>query len=188
MRLFVGINFPKRQRSKVYRAARALRDRELPVRWVEPENFHVMLKFLGDVRRERVDAVIDAIKRAAEATRPFETAITGFGAFPTVRRPNVLWLGVEASPELRCLKQDLEWALGDAGFASETRSFHPHVTLGRAGDSGGAGAFRDLDGLFASLEFTDPLKVHSIELMRSHVSRDGTHHSILSSVRLGTAR
>ena len=44
------------------------------------------------------------------------------------------------------------------------------------------------DGLFASLEFTDPLKVRSIELMRSHVSRDGTHHSILSSVRLGTAR
>ncbi len=187
MRLFVGINFPKRQRAKVHRAARALRDRELPVRWIEPDNFHVTLKFLGEVRREQVDVVTAAIERAAASTRPFETEIGGFGAFPTVRRPNVIWLGVEACPELRCLKQDLEWALGDAGFPAESRSFHPHVTLGRAQDAGGAGAFRELDEMFASLQFEDELKVHSIDLMRSHLSRDGARYSVVSSVRLGAA-
>lgn len=187
MRLFVGINFPKRQRAKMHRAARALRDRDLPVRWVDPDNFHVTLKFLGEVRREQVDAVTSAIERAAAATAPFLTEVGGFGAFPTVRRPRVIWLGVEATPELRCLKQDLEWAMGDAGFPPETRSFHPHVTLGRAGDSGGAGAFRELDDAFSALDFVEEIKVHSIDLMRSHLSREGPRYSVVSSTRLGTS-
>ncbi|MDE3003366.1 MAG: RNA 2',3'-cyclic phosphodiesterase [Gemmatimonadota bacterium] len=185
MRLFVGINFPKKQREKMHRAARALREQDLPVRWVDPDNFHVTLKFLGEVRREQIDTVTAGIERAASSTQPFQAEIGGFGAYPTVRRPRVIWLGVEACPELRCLKQDLEWALGDAGFASETRSFHPHVTLGRARDSGGAGAFRELDGAFAALDFADKLKVRSIHLMRSHLTREGPHYTVVASARLG---
>ena len=185
MRLFVGINFPKKQRAKMHRAARPLRERDLPVRWVDPDNFHVTLKFLGEVRREQVEGVTNAIERAAASTEPFQTGIGGFGAFPTVRKPRVIWLGVGASPELRCLKQDLEWALGDAGFPAETRSFHPHVTLGRARDSGGAGAFRDLDDVFASLEFEDELKIRSVDLIRSRMSREGPRYSVVASARLG---
>ncbi|MCH1403903.1 MAG: RNA 2',3'-cyclic phosphodiesterase, partial [Candidatus Nanopelagicales bacterium] len=179
MRLFVGINFPKKQRAKMHRAARALRDQELPVRWVDPDNFHITLKFLGEVRREQVDGVMSGIERAAASTQPFQTEIGGFGAFPTVRRPDVIWLGVGASPELRCLKQDLEWALGDAGFPSESRSFHPHVTLGRANDSGGPGAFRELDDTFSSIVFEDELKGRSGNLMRSHLSREGPRYSVV---------
>ena len=88
---------------------------------------------------------------------------------------------------MRCLKQDLEWSLGDAGFPAETRSFHPHVTLGRAGDSGGAGAFRELDDAFSALDFEDELRVHSIDLMRSHLSRQGARYSVVASTRLGAA-
>lgn len=185
MRLFVGINFPKKQRAKMHRAARALRDQELPVRWVDPDNFHITLKFLGEVRREQIDSVMAGIKRAAVSTQPFQTEIRGFGAFPTVRRPHVIWLGVGACPELRCLKQDLEWALGDAGFPSESRSFHPHVTLGRTHDTGGPGAFRELDDTFASIDFGDELKVRSVDLMRSHLSREGHRYSVVNTIRLG---
>jgi len=187
MRLFVGINFPKKQRAKMHRAARALRDQELPVRWVDPDNFHITLKFLGEVRREQVDDVMSGIERAASSTKPFHTAIGGFGAFPTVRRPRVIWLGVEACPELRCLKQDLEWSLGDAGFPAESRSFHPHVTMGRASDAGGAGAFRALDDAFAALDFEDELKVHKIDLMRTRPSPEGPRYSVVNSTRLGAA-
>ncbi|HBU56916.1 MAG TPA: hypothetical protein DEB33_04120, partial [Gemmatimonadetes bacterium] len=69
MQLFVGINFPKRQRVKMHRAARALRDRDLPVRWVEPEDFHVTLKSLGQVRREQLSDVTGALERVASGTR-----------------------------------------------------------------------------------------------------------------------
>ncbi|HUP52420.1 MAG TPA: RNA 2',3'-cyclic phosphodiesterase [Longimicrobiales bacterium] len=186
MRLFIALNLPKKERERIYRAARCLREEEMPVRWLEPDHFHVTLKFLGEIRRERVPQVEEAIARVAETTAPFSTTLSGFGAFPTIRRPRVIWLGVGANPELRCLKQDIEWSLGDLGFEAETRAFHPHVTLGRANDRNGAGAFRGLDDMMAELEFKDDVKVHSLDLMRSQVSREGAKYTVLSSAKLAS--
>jgi len=184
MRLFIALNIPKKQRTRIHRAARPLRDEALPVRWVEPDDYHITLKFLGQIRREKLPEIEAAVAAVAGATPGFDTTFSGFGAFPTIRRPRVLWLGVGATPELRCLKQDLEWGLADAGFDPETRAFHPHVTLGRADAQGGAGAFRGLDALVAGMSFEGDLKVHTLDLMRSHLSKAGATYSILSSVRL----
>lgn len=159
----------------------------MPVRWIEPDQYHVTLKFLGEVRRERTPQVEEAIGRVAAGTTAFTTGFGGFGAFPTIRRPRVIWLGLGATPELRCLKQDLEWALGDIGFEAETRAFHPHVTLGRADDRGGAGAFRGLDELVAEMEFDGEVKVHTVDMMRSQVSRSGAKYSVMASAKLATA-
>jgi RNA 2',3'-cyclic 3'-phosphodiesterase len=185
MRLFIGINIPKKERMRVHRAVRVIRDRELPVRWIEPDDFHITLKFLGEVRREKLPAIESALERVASGTKPFVTALAGFGAFPTIRRPKVIWIGAGASPEFRCMKQDLEWALGERGFDAETRAFHPHLTLGRADERGGAGAFRGLDTLLADLDFRAEIKVRTLDLMRSKRSREGAHYSVLSSARLG---
>lgn len=185
MRLFIGLNLPKKERERIHRGARTLRDEEIPVRWIDLENYHVTLKFLGDVHPDRIPTVETAMSRVAETTKVFSTQLSGFGAFPTIRRPRVIWLGVDPNPELRCLKQDLEWGLGDAGFEAETRAFHPHITIGRA-DERGAGAFRGLDERMAALDFTGELKVRSIDLMRSHLSKNGAHYSVVSSARLAT--
>lgn len=159
----------------------------MPVRWIDPDHYHVTLKFLGDVRRERVELVEQAVARVASATKAFTTEFGGFGAFPTIRRPRVIWLGLGANPELRCLKQDLEWTLGDVGFDAETRAFHPHVTLGRADDRGGAGAFRGLDELMADMKFDGEVKVHTLDLMRSQLSRGKAQYTVLSSVKLASS-
>lgn len=187
MRLFIALNLPKKERQRIHRAVRSLRETELPVRWLEPDNFHVTLKFLGEVRRERIPMVHEIMSRVAGATRSFGTDLRGFGAFPTIRRPRIIWLGVGANPELRCLKQDLEWGLADLGYDPETRAFHPHVTLGRADETGGAGAFRGLDQILAKLQFHGDLRVHTLDLMRSHVSRRGATYSVLASARLATS-
>lgn len=186
MRLFIALNIPKKERQRIHRAARVLREENLPVRWVDLDNFHLSLKFLGEVRTDGLSAIEAAMSKVAEGTRAFSTSLGGFGAFPTIRRPQVLWLGVSASAELRCLKQDLEWALAVCGFETETRAFHPHITLGRADDRGGAGAFRGLDELVAGLEFTSEVKVRSIDLMRSHLSKEGARYSLVSSAKLAT--
>ncbi len=187
MRLFIALNIPKKLRDRIHRAARPLREEGMPVRWVEPDRYHVTLKFLGEVRRERMAGVEEVMARVASETGGFATEIGGFGAFPTVRRPRVIWLGARATPELRCLKQDLEWGLADVGFEAETRAFHPHVTLGRADPSGGAGAFRGLDRLVAGLQFKGELKVRSVDLMRSDVSKEGPRYSVVTSVRLASS-
>ena len=136
MRLFLALNLPKKERQRIDRAARRLREKDLPVRWVDLEHFHVTLKFLGEVRPQRVDSIVEVMDKVGENTAPFEATVEGFGAFPTIRKPSVLWAGVGATPELRCLKQDLEWGLAELGFEKETRAFHPHLTLGRANARG----------------------------------------------------
>ena len=171
MRLFVALNLPKKERDRIYRVSRLLRECELPVRWVEPEHYHLTLKFLGEVPEDRMDGVQDALNHVGSTTVKLDLAVEGFGAFPTIRRPQVIWVGIEPSPALRCLKQDVEWALMGCGFERETRAFHPHLTLGRADAKGGAGAFRGLDDKAASLTYQGQVKVRKLDLMRSQLSK-----------------
>ena len=184
MRLFIAINIPKKEKDRIHRAARGMRDRDFPVRWVKPELFHLTLKFLGDVQPESCSKIERAMEAVAGTTRAFLMEIGGFGAFPTIRRPNVLWVGVDASPALRCLKQDLEWALSEHGFERETRAFHPHFTLGRAASENGAGAFRGLDDLASEVNYEGEVKVWKTDLMESHLSSSGPRYEVLSSFPL----
>jgi RNA 2',3'-cyclic 3'-phosphodiesterase len=184
MRAFVAISVPKKQRDKIHRATRLVREQDYPVRWVEPERFHLTLKFLGQVRKEALPAVEGVLQRVAGTTGWFTMGFSGFGAFPTLRRPRVLWVGVDPSPALRCLKQDLEWTLSELGFERETRAFHPHLTLGRAPGDAGPGAFRGLDLLAAGIQFKGEVKVWKMDLMESFLSSSGPRYEIVSSFPL----
>jgi 2'-5' RNA ligase len=184
MRLFIAINVPKKERDRIHRSARQFREQGYPVRWVPADLYHLTLKFLGEVRASSLAHIEEALERVARGTDSFSMTIQGFGAFPTIRRPKVLWLGVEPSPALRCLKQDLEWALSEQGFERETRAFHPHFTLGRARANEGAGAFRGLDSLASTLVHQSETKVRKVDLMESHLSSAGPRYDILSSFPL----
>lgn len=186
MRLFIALNFPEVDRQRIYAAADPLRDAGFPVRWLEPDTYHLTLKFLGDVRAERVSVVEKVVARVADATRAFPLKMGGFGAFPTIRRPQVLWMGAEPSPALRCLKQDLEWGLASHDFQRETRAFHPHVTMGRSDRTEGAGAFRGLDELAANVDYEGTVDVTTVDIMRSHLSREGPKYSVVTRAPLKT--
>ena len=174
MRLFVALNLPKKERDRIYRASKVLREADLPVRWVEPEHYHITLKFLGEVQEDRMGGVQDALNHVAATTGRLDLCVEGFGAFPTIRRPRVIWVGIDPTPALRCLKQDVEWALMGCGFERETRAFHPHLTLGRADDQDGAGAFRGLDDKAASLTYQGQVMVRKLDLMRTQPSKSGS--------------
>lgn len=186
MRLFIALNLPKDEKKRIQGAVAPLREANLPVRWVDPDHYHVTLKFLGDVQPERADDIAGRLDEVASKTEPFTLEVGGFGAFPTIRRPRVIWLGVNASPALRCLKQDVEWALTDLGFERETQAFHPHLTLGRADAQGGAGVFRGLDEMAASLHYTGSFDVSVVDLMRSKLSKSGPVYTVFGASRLGS--
>lgn len=185
MRLFIALNLPNAEKERIQTAVSPLRNANLPVRWVEPENYHLTLKFLGDVKSDRAKEIEEALDEVAGKTEPFSLSVGGFGAFPTIRRPKVIWMGVDATPALRCLKQDVEWALTDLGYDRETRAFHPHLTLGRAETEGGAGVFRGLDEMAASLSYEGSFDVDTVDLMRSKLSKDGPTYSVEARSELG---
>jgi 2'-5' RNA ligase len=188
MRLFIAINIPKKEKERIHRSARALREQSFPVRWVPANLFHLTLKFLGEVRPSDLSEVESVLERVTQTNEWFTMEIGGFGAFPTIRRPRVLWVGIEPSPALRCLKQDLEWGLSEKGFERDTRAFHPHFTLGRAKAEDGAGAFRGLDRLASEMTYQSAVQVRKVDLMESHLSSSGPRHEILTSFLLKSSR
>jgi RNA 2',3'-cyclic 3'-phosphodiesterase len=185
MRLFAAINFTAKDRQRMGRATRRMRESELPVRWVDPDHLHMTLKFLGEVRPERVADVKAAVSQVAAKTQPFTMRLSGSGAFPTTRRPKVIWLGAEASPELRCLKHDMEWELARLGFEREVRAFHPHITLGRARAEARAGDFRGFEDIVAAMDFQAEITVRNVDLMKSTLSAKGARYEKLLTAKLG---
>ena len=187
MKLFAAIMIPARERKRLYKASTPLREAGLPVRWVDVDALHLTLKFLGEVPKDRVDRVRTALAEVAGKSKAFEVNLGGFGAFPSLRKPRVVWAGAYASPELRCLKHDLEWEFAALGYAREARAFHPHLTLGRARPEAAAGDFRDLEDLVEPLKYQGSLNVHSVVLLRSILGPQGASYETIDTVRLGEA-
>jgi 2'-5' RNA ligase len=185
MRLFVALTLPADEQERIYRAAAPLREAALPVRWSRPESLHLTLKFLGEVLPEAVPEIEGAIATAATRTTPFTLPLGGVGAFPTLRRPRVIWMGAEATPQLRCLKQELEWEISPLGFPSETQHFRPHLTLGRARADARAGDFRRLEALAAAVPFEARLEVATVELIQSHLTPGGSRYERIAVIPLG---
>lgn len=102
------------------------------VKWVRPENIHLTLKFLGDIKSSEIDAIGSAIKAAAAPFPPLALSASGLGAFPGVKRPRVLWSGVGGDLEaLSSLHARLDEALSTVGIEKETKKFKGHLTLAR---------------------------------------------------------
>src|SRR5439155_9603340 len=104
-----------------------------PVKWVEPENLHVTLLFLGEVDAREVLEVCKTVQRTAAVIAPFAIDVRGVGCFPNLRRPRTLWVGVgDGSAKMVGLHDALEGPLLQLGcYRREDRGFTPHVTLGR---------------------------------------------------------
>lgn len=102
------------------------------VAWVARDNVHLTLKFLGAVEAARRDAVAGALSDAAAGCSCFDLTVRGLGAFPTPKRPRVLWAGLdEGAAQAAALARRVDEALVALGFAPEPRAFTAHVTLGR---------------------------------------------------------
>lgn len=97
-------------------------------RWVDVENYHITLRFIGDIDAPTADEVANALDRVR---RPeFALALTGVGAFGS-KKPHSIYAGVVASPELMALQGDIERICQRLGLPADARKFTPHVTIAR---------------------------------------------------------
>lgn len=132
VRTFISIDLPESIKSRLDGLQKMLREIEAQVSWTKPSNIHLTLKFLGNVEASRIENISKAVGVAARGIRPFEIEISGSGCFPSPRKPRVLWVGFSNMPEpLKHLHSNIENELARVGFPPETRSFSPHLTIGR---------------------------------------------------------
>jgi 2'-5' RNA ligase len=155
----------------------ALRSRSGGVKWEQREKLHVTLKFLGSVEDSKVPDVSSIIDGLVRNYSPFETDITGYGGFPDMRYPRILYIGLSENPELSSLQGRIDEALEPLGFPRETRGFLPHVTIGR---------------IKSRLRIIEPFPIpekckftiDEIAVVKSETRRDGSVYTPLHIFRL----
>ncbi len=181
IRTFVAIDLNDSVRRKVRELLSHLREAVPGVRWVDANQAHVTLKFLGEMEENKVYEVCQVIQRIAADHAPFTMECRGLGAFPSANRPRTLWLGlIDDQSLLTSVHQSVEDSLRVLGFPQEHRAFRAHVTLGRIQD-GGRTHDELPDALERYAEFDGGLlSVDQLTLYASQLSRSGPSYTVLS--------
>lgn len=188
VRSFIAIELPEEVRAGLSSAVDSLRPAQHPyVKWVRVDSIHLTLIFLGNIDRGQVGPITEAIAAAARGMSPFRLELGRLGVFPNLRRPQVIWVGVVGEVEkLAALKQGIDSALLPLGFTPESRSFKPHLTLGRVRERASAEERRRLGELVMGTGFEGgfPFEVGEVNLMRSRLTPSGAIYSRISSISL----
>lgn len=187
-RTFIGIAPSGEVVERAERAIARLRRFADNVKWVERENLHWTLHFLGEIDDQEVYEVCQAVERAA-AVDSFSLAAEGIGAFPSNNRPRTLWLGAASGADRMVeLHRALGAQLEPLGFRGETRRFVPHFTLGRTGrglrPAESAALAEDLNKLHdyeAGMQVVDEVTIYA-----SRLRREGPEYAVLARVALGS--
>lgn len=160
----------------------AVRPRISGVRWVPPEQTHLTLHFFGPTMPEEIDKIKRRMKMVAADFSPMALQLSGLGCFPDSRRPRVIWIGLAgATEELVRLQSRMEEDLKQDGFASEERSFQPHLTLGRV-----KGWEKSNSDFFENLKVPsfESRMMDRIVLYQSHLMPQGPQYEILETFYL----
>ena len=185
MRLFAAVPVTEPARSEILDLLGRLRESGWPVRWVSDEGLHLTLKFFGEVPAERLEVIAESVRFAGQGVARLSLRLDALGAFPSPRRPKVLWVGLEATSVLDLLQDRLERGGEAIGFEPEGRPFQPHVTLGRVreGHRCPRGALDQFDGSPRRLAFTG----EQVVLYESILTPRGPRYEPQLSLDLGAA-
>lgn len=134
IRAFIAVDISPAIRSQAQKAVKPLQNAFPDVKWVDDENFHVTLKFLGpNVPTTELHLLIAAIERACKGVEQFDLVFEGLGAFPDSSNPRSIWIGVtDGIDEIRNLAARIDKELEALGYPVEGREFRPHLTIGRS--------------------------------------------------------
>jgi len=179
VRLFVALDVPDETRRALGEAIRRFESVCNGARWMQAENIHVTLKFIGEVEEAKLPAIKDSLANV-KSDGPIEIAFRNFGFFPNERRPRVFWLGIEAGPCLAALAAGVSSALEPVGFPREERTFRPHLTLARFKTEKGLPKLREIVVPLARQSFGNTV-ASQFHLYESMLNPDGAVHTKLAS-------
>lgn len=101
------------------------------IRWVDPDNFHITLKFFGETPEHHIPAISVALRQSTEEISAFQISLSEIGIFGSSYNPRVIWIGVEAPPALPDLFGNILRNLAEIGIEKDRQNFVAHLSLGR---------------------------------------------------------
>jgi 2'-5' RNA ligase len=185
VRTFIAIDVDKTIRNRLVALQETLTEADSAVKWVEPENLHLTLLFLGEVDERELHKVCRAVADVCQEHAAFPLSIERAGCFPNPRRPRVLWVGVgEGAEQIGALHDDLELPLLELGcYRREERKYTPHLTIGRVKNE------PSTDKLAQALAKRSAwhggqTTVREVHVMSSELSSDGPTYAVMSRAKL----
>jgi 2'-5' RNA ligase len=188
IRTFIGIALDKAIRDRTVALQETLGRTGTEVKWVEPENLHVTMLFLGEVDEREIPKVCGIVAEVSQQHSSFLMSVESAGCFPNPRRPRILWVGIaEGSQPLCAIHDALEIPLQELGYRREERKYTPHITLGRVKSD------RSTDKLSAALAQHAGWKggelwVRELHVMSSQLTPQGPVYTVLSRAKLAGSR
>jgi 2'-5' RNA ligase len=188
LRAFLAAELPPTLQDTIHTATAELRQSlgKGLVRWVPAHNVHLTLKFLGDVSASSLGLIKQMLVAEASQFSSFEVQVEGLGCYPNIRRPRVLWVGLNAPAELPALQRSIDMAAARLGYESEERSFSPHLTIGRVRQNASSG---DIHTIRTALEgcqvgLLGSAQVDAVHLFKSELHPEGSIYTRLFSAPL----
>lgn len=188
IRAFIAVDLPSTISQRLDEVSLELKQRleNVPVRWVQVGNIHLTLKFLGDVSLANMEILKQVLQSEVAIHKRFDVSIGNLGAYPNLRHPRVMWVGVEAPSDLAYLQRSVETAMARLGYAKEDRPFTPHLTLGRVSRNASSKETHAigevLDGY--KVGFLGVAPVHTVHLYKSDLRPTGSIYTKLHACQL----
>jgi 2'-5' RNA ligase len=185
MRTFIAINLDDAIKDAIREKTAPVREVDAKIKWVEKQNLHLTLRFLGEVKPETVPRIDDAMRKSCEGIAPFDMVLKGAGCFPERGRPRVVWVAVEDGADTaKRIAERLRKELSGLPVKPDDKAFKAHITIGRIKKVG------DRDAFHATLEnlkelFLGSQTINTIELMESQLTPGGPIYSVSSRIPLG---
>ena len=186
MRAFLAIELDSETRSALETFQRKLHELLPPIKWVRPQSWHLTVKFLGEIEENQLDPIQRTVEKAVSHCPSFSLHIEGFGGFPHLRVPRVLWAGVSGQvDDLHLLALQVDEALSTLGFPLESKPFRAHLTLARIKDRARevGVALAKLDVL-ENVHFFGNLMVERVCCFKSELTPTGAFYQRLWEVPL----
>ncbi len=191
MRAFIAAELPASLQDNIGKATAGLRKTlglEL-VHWVPPSNVHLTLKFLGDVPPSNLGMIEEMLTAEAAKIQAFDVCIDDSGTYPSTRRPQVLWVGLNAPRTLGLLQNALERGAAQLGYTKEERKFSPHLTIGRVRKYASGADLRRIQDALADTKISNlgSFKVNALHIYKSELQSAGAVYTKLFSAKLAMA-
>lgn len=192
IRAFIAINISPEIAQKLSVISEELQAslRGVPVRWVPVENIHLTLKFLGDVSESNLDLLKEMIESETARHAPFDISAGELGAFPSIRRPRVLWVNVQAPAELVALQRAIDNETARLGYDRENRPFSPHLTLGRVSRNANSSDAHRISEVLEGykLSYIGAARIREVVLYRSDLYPTGAVYTAIFTGRLAARK
>ena len=183
-RCFIAIELNQQIQSQIKTLQQRITAIDLDAKWVQPENIHITLRFLGNLKDPRVKDIKDAFLDLVSDAPSFSISIGALGVFPDIQRPQTLWVGIEQGhDQVISLARNVENGLCRLGFPKEKKIFIPHLTIARLRCAKNTEKLKDFLSKETSLD-SPSCPITHVSLIKSSLTPQGPVYETLKSYTL----